>query len=101
MKDSADPLAGWSFPHVLSVPSGPIANDLYGKLHAYIQERLTIVQKRLYSQSFAFTFTSIDAKDLPERSQARFSRTEVSRILLYRISAKYFSRPPMSKMLDI
>jgi hypothetical protein len=85
MKDSADPLAGWSFPAVLSVPSGPIANDLYGKLHAYIEGRLTIVQKRLCRQPFAFTFTSIDAKDLPERSQARFSRIEVSRILPFQM----------------
>jgi hypothetical protein len=78
MKDSADPLAGWSFPDVLSIPAGPMANDLYGKLHAYIQERLTIFQKRLCNQPFVFIFTSIDAKDLPERSQARFSRIEVS-----------------------
>lgn len=61
IKDSADPLAGWLFPDVLSIPSGPIANDLYGQLHAYIQERLAIVQKRLCSQPLKFTFTSIDA----------------------------------------
>jgi hypothetical protein len=85
MKDSADPLAGWSFPDVLSVPSGPIANDLYGKLYTYIQGRLTIFQRRLSSQSFAFAFTSIDAKDLPERSQGRFSRIEVSRVLPFQM----------------
>lgn len=82
MKDSADPLAGWSFPDVLSVPAGPMANDLYGKLHAHVQERLNIFQKRLCNHPFVFIFTSIDAKHLPERSQARFSRIEASHDLL-------------------
>jgi hypothetical protein len=78
MMDSANPLAGWSYPDILSIPTGPMVNDLYGKLHTYVQERLAIFQKRLCSQPFVLVFTSIDAKDLPKCCKAHFSRIEVS-----------------------
>lgn len=77
MKDSADPLAGWSYPDVISTPTGPATNDLYGKLHAYIGQRLTAFQQRLRSQSFKFVFTHVDATILSSRCQVRFSRIEV------------------------
>ena len=82
MKDSADPLAGWSFSDILNIPASPIVNDLYGKLHAHVHERLSVFQKRISSQPLVFTFTSTNAKHLSERSQARFSRIEVSHDLL-------------------
>lgn len=81
MKDSADPIAGWSFADVLSIPAGPLVNDLYGKLHTYVRQRLGDFQDRLHSQRFAFIFTNTNAKELPQRCEPHFSRIEV-RVLL-------------------
>ncbi|KAK0861635.1 hypothetical protein LTR87_016882 [Friedmanniomyces endolithicus] len=68
MKDSADPLAGWSFPDILQVHSGPAANDLYGKLYIHIQERLVTFRQRLSMQRFVYLaglFNTLLAARLP------------------------------------
>jgi hypothetical protein len=36
MMNSADPLAGWSYLDILSIPTGQMVNDLYEKLHTYV-----------------------------------------------------------------
>lgn len=80
MKDSADPLDGWSLPEILKQNAGPASNDIYGKLHRHVSELLRSFHRSLTSRQCTFRFLHKDANDLAENLQDKlgFDRIEVN-----------------------
>jgi hypothetical protein len=80
MEDSADHLQGWSLPEVHKQRAGPAPNDLYGKLHCYLHEKLSLFRQRLRAGSSCnFKLFNMDAKVLAEHlgGAVAFDRIEV------------------------
>jgi hypothetical protein len=79
MKDSADPLDGWSLPEILKQNAGPASNDVYGKLHRHLSELLRSFHRNLSARPSAFHFLHVDANDLADyfREEPGFDRIEV------------------------
>ncbi|KJX98201.1 hypothetical protein TI39_contig428g00014 [Zymoseptoria brevis] len=81
LNDDADPLSGWDLREVMSVHSGPAVDDVYGKLHTHVRSTLSQFRRRLMTHTFAFSFTNIDAKELPAAlKHQHFDRIETSNI---------------------
>ncbi|KAJ5272980.1 hypothetical protein N7478_008105 [Penicillium angulare] len=81
MKDSADPLHGWSLEDVVNTSSGPAEADLYGKLFYYVREALQTFLLQLSSMNASLNLFQMDASLLPEHLEKdSFSRIEVSNI---------------------
>ncbi|KAJ6014888.1 hypothetical protein N7540_009479 [Penicillium herquei] len=81
MKDSADPLQGWSPEEVVNTPSGPPEADIYGKLFYYIRGILQIFVHRLSSMKVSLRLFQMDVTSLPEHvKEDSLSRIEVSNI---------------------
>ncbi|KAJ5948566.1 hypothetical protein N7454_001873 [Penicillium verhagenii] len=79
MKDSADPLHGWSPKDVLNTSSGPAEADIYGKLYHYIREMIQAFLRRLSSMKISLKLFQVDASLLPDHVEKDcFSRIEVS-----------------------
>ncbi|RLL98932.1 hypothetical protein CFD26_107683 [Aspergillus turcosus] len=81
IKDSADPLHGWSSEEVADTSSGPATADIYGKLFFYIRGMLQSFLGRLPSLKLSFEVFQVDAACLPDHLENNsFSRIEVSNI---------------------
>lgn len=79
MKDSADPLGGWSSEEVADMSSGPATADIYGKLFYYIRRLLRSFLDRLSSLDVSFKLFQVGASSLPDHFELdAFSRIEVS-----------------------
>ena len=80
MKDSADPLDGWSLPEILKQNAGPASNDVYGKLHRHLFELLRSFHRNLSARPSAFRFLHMDVSDLADhlRDEPGFDRIEVN-----------------------
>ena len=79
MKDSADPLDGWSLPTILKQNAGPASNDVYGKLYRHLSDLLRSFLHSLAARPSAFHFLHTDANDLADhlRDESGFDRIEV------------------------
>ena len=80
MKDSADPLHGWSLPEILEQRVGPTPNDLYGKLYRHLHDQLSSFRRFLRtSKSCTFKLLHMDAKALAGhlKDDVLFDRIEV------------------------
>jgi hypothetical protein len=79
MKDSADPLGGWSSEEVADMSSGPATADIYGKLFYYIRRLLRSFLDRLSSLDVTFKLFQVGASSLADHFELdAFSRIEVS-----------------------
>lgn len=78
MKDSSDPLEGWSYDEVMKTGYGAANNDIYGKMHTLVTALLRGLCTRVKSQTIHFTLLNVDAKDLQTQVEdAKFARVEV------------------------
>lgn len=79
MKDSADPLDGWSLPEILKQNARPASNDVYGKLYRHLPELLQSFHRSLSARPFSFRLLHMDASDLADhlRGEPGFDRIEV------------------------
>lgn len=78
MKDSADPLEGWSSEEVADTSSGPASADIYGKLFYYLHGQLRSFLDRLSSLKISLKILQIDISSLPDHiDNATLSRIEV------------------------
>ena len=66
MKDSADPLDGWSLPEILKQNARPASNDVYGKLYRHLFELLQSFHRSLSARPFSFRLLHMDASDLAD-----------------------------------
>ncbi|EFQ96687.1 hypothetical protein MGYG_08610 [Nannizzia gypsea CBS 118893] len=81
MKDSADPLQGWSSEDVANTSSGAAAADIYGKLFYHIRGMLRSFLSQLSRRCLSFELLHVDAALLPDfLEENTFSRIEVSNI---------------------
>ncbi|KAJ5798007.1 uncharacterized protein N7503_007303 [Penicillium pulvis] len=81
MKDSADPLEGWSSEEVAATSSGAASADIYGKLFYYLQGLLRSFLNRLQSLEISFDLFQLDVAQLPDHMENdTFSRIDVSNI---------------------
>jgi hypothetical protein len=81
LHDMANPLDGWDLQEVMAVNNGPAVNDIFGKLHHYVKDKLSQFLGRLATQDFAFHFSHIEASELPKLlGDQRFDRIETSNI---------------------
>ncbi|KAJ6011517.1 hypothetical protein N7451_002929 [Penicillium sp. IBT 35674x] len=81
MKDSADPLCGWSLEEVLHTSSGPATADVYGKLFFFLRGQLHSFLSRMQNLRLRFEILNFSPKDLPDRlEKGWYSRIEVSGI---------------------
>lgn len=79
MKDSADPLNGWSSEEVAATSSGAASADIYGKLFYYLQGLLRSFLNRLPSLKVSFELLQLDVAQLPEHIEhGTLSRIDVS-----------------------
>ncbi|KAK4500888.1 hypothetical protein PRZ48_009080 [Zasmidium cellare] len=77
----ADPLKGWSFDKILDLDAGPATNDIYGKLHVHVRQRLRLFREWLQTEPLKFTFSCMDARDLHSNlPEGSFDRIEASNI---------------------
>ncbi|KAL2835295.1 hypothetical protein BDW59DRAFT_177240 [Aspergillus cavernicola] len=80
MDDKADPLDGWPILEVVRIRT-LAREDLYGKLHIYLQAVFQRFLDRLATVKVAFELLNIDAIQLPQALQERkYTRIEVSNI---------------------
>ncbi|SMR64258.1 unnamed protein product [Zymoseptoria tritici ST99CH_3D1] len=79
VKDDADPLYAWDLQEVTDIDLGLATNDLYGKLHHHVKNKLTQFRHRLATQKFAFHFTNVSPEQLPTVLKSQhFDRIETS-----------------------
>ncbi|KAI0515446.1 hypothetical protein F5B22DRAFT_636473 [Xylaria bambusicola] len=81
MKDSADPIDGWSMKTVLETKAGPAKQDAYGQLYHYLRRLFVDFHQYLHSKPVAFELHHVDARGLDKTLAGReFDRIEVSNI---------------------
>jgi len=81
MMDSAEPCAGWHYLDILKTSSGPVFNDLYGKLYVHIMEHLTKFHRQIANHGIHLQLHHRDAAHLPAVLQpGTFARIETSNI---------------------
>ncbi|KAF7188355.1 Zinc finger MYND domain-containing protein 10 [Pseudocercospora fuligena] len=81
MKDSADPVAGWSLPDLLQVKAYGATNDLHGQLYFHLQTILNAVQSRVSQHECHFQMLNCNATELPSRLKgSTFARIETANI---------------------
>ena len=78
MKDSADPLDGWSWEEVAATSSGPASADVYGKLFYYLQGLVRGFLGQLSSLKITFKIFQMDIISLSDHVEdGTLSRVEV------------------------
>jgi hypothetical protein len=78
--DDADTLLGHSLGDILKQKAGLASNDLYGKLHCYLHDQLSLFRRSLRtSNSSNFKLYNMDAKALAGHlgGAVTFDRIEV------------------------
>lgn len=79
MRDSADPIDGWTLSDVLG-ESGGAKNDVYGLLHLHVRRLLEKFCEKLFILKLDICLYQNDARDLPNqlKGELRFyDRIEV------------------------
>ncbi|KAI1287182.1 hypothetical protein F5Y03DRAFT_405643 [Xylaria venustula] len=81
MRDSADPLDGWSIKTILATKAGPAKKDAYGQLYYYLKRVFTNFHSRLRSNAVSLELYHVNAQTLDKTLTGRhFDRIEVSNI---------------------